>query len=658
MRDLKFNPNAQDAAAAHLKYRAYVDGLRAVAVLAVLFFHARIGWSIGFHGGYVGVDIFFVISGYLITGLILKDLNVGQFHIVKFWERRIRRILPALAVVVFSTMVAGWFLLLPHGFKELGESASAQSILGANIYFWLDSGYFAQGTEVKPLLHTWSLAVEEQFYLFFPFLLLGLKRLARKSLVPEILLLCGVSFGLSVYCSYFYPMANFYFLHTRAWELLLGAFLAAIPVTSRAPARWLTESLSWGGLLAILCAVFLYDRETRFPGATALLPCVGAALILWTNGQSLTSVGNILALRPVVFIGLISYSLYLWHWPVLVFAKYSAIDPIPLSQRLLLLLASLILAMLSWKFVETPFRQRVILKTRPQIFTFAGVSTTVLLLAGLAIFLLHGVPGRFSAAVLQYANGETDWGTFRNELGPKEALNGDFTELGAGDKHQPINLLVWGDSFAMAVMPVLDDLCKEHSIRGVAATHSGRAPLVGYETKSFALKKDNLVFNKAVMEFIHSKHVGNVLLVANWGIHDTAEESDKLRKGLVATLTALQNSGARIWIMRTVPKQRWDVPRALALAVLHGRNPEEISLPIAICRKELQLRDPIFKELTQKFCNLTVLDPTALFEYSNNLCRLEKDGKALYWDDGHISVAGAMLLRPLFEPIFQGIKKN
>ena len=230
-----------------LKYRAHVDGLRAVAVLPVLFFHA----DLGFTGGYVGVDVFFVISGFLITGLILRDLDAGKFSIVKFWERRVRRIMPALAVVVLASLAAGWFLLLPQGFKELGESAVAQTLLSSNIYFWIKSwigvGYFTPDAEVKPLLHTWSLAVEEQFYLFFPFLLLALKRIARHSIVPAILLLAGISFALSVWCSYRYPSANFYLLPTRAWELLIGSFLAAIPVQQRITARWLTESLSWGG---------------------------------------------------------------------------------------------------------------------------------------------------------------------------------------------------------------------------------------------------------------------------------------------------------------------------------------------------------------------------------------------------------------------------
>jgi peptidoglycan/LPS O-acetylase OafA/YrhL len=269
-----------------MKYRAEIDGLRAVAVLSVLFFHANIGVS----GGYVGVDVFFVISGYLITGLILKECDRGTFRIVEFWERRVRRIVPVLTVVVLSCLVAGWFLLLPLDFKELGQSVVAQAMLLSNVYFWRESGYFAQAAEVKPLLHTWSLAVEEQFYLIYPVALVALTRLSRKALVATIVFLCSVSLILSIYSSYRHPSANFYLLPTRAWELLMGSFLAALP-TQRASIRWLTECLSWGGLISILCAACLYGDDTRFPGIAALLPCVGTALVIWANGHTLTSLG-------------------------------------------------------------------------------------------------------------------------------------------------------------------------------------------------------------------------------------------------------------------------------------------------------------------------------------------------------------------------------
>ncbi len=638
----------------HFTYRAYVDGLRAVAVLAVIFFHAEIGCG----GGYVGVDIFFVISGYLITGLILKDLDGGEFHIFNFWERRVRRILPALTVVVISCLVTGWFVLFPQDFKELGQSALAQAMLVSNIFFYKQAGYFAEGVDVKPLLHTWSLAVEEQFYLLLPFLLIAFKRFLRKPPVAAIILLCAASFCLSVYSSYSHPRANFYLLPTRAWELLIGSFLAALPAQRPWP-RWLKELLSWVGILAILYAVFFYNRETRFPGATAILPCAGAAFIIWANDRTLTTVGKLLALRPIVFIGLISYSLYLWHWPVLVFFKYCTLGSISQSQRVMLLLASVCLAVLSWKFVETPFRKRVLLKSRPQIFAFAGITTALLFLTGLAIFKLQGLPSRIPASALQYLDGNNiaDGNVnpqFKRQMGLKEAVQGDFNELGSGDKNLPINLMVWGDSHAEVETPVLDVLCKHLSIRGVVATHSQTAPLVGYEsTGVWSLKGESVAYNNAVIDFIRSKHVSNVLIIARWDYYvDIDKGTDRLRSGVRATIKALQDSGARIWIMRQVPKYPWNVPKALASAVLHGRNPEELGLLTVEYQEESKRQDPLFEGLAAEFPQVTVLDPTKLFVNASGRCRVAEGGKPLYWDSDHVNIAGAMMLRPLFEPIF------
>lgn len=633
-----------------LRYRAYIDGLRALAVLPVLLFHAELGFS----GGYVGVDIFFVISGYLITALILKDLDGGRFHILDFWERRIRRILPALAVVVFSCIAAGWLLYLPLDFKELGQSVIAQAALVSNIYFWRQSGYFEQAADVKPLLHTWSLAVEEQFYLFFPCLLIAFRRFSRKSIVPLITALCVVSFGLSVWGSYHYPQATFYLLPTRAWELLLGSFLAAIPA-QRITNRWLTESLSWGGLLAILWAVFFYHRETRFPGSAAILPCVGAAFIIWANGQNLTSVGKLLALRPVVFIGLISYSLYLWHWPVLVFTNYWTFNPISPGLRLMLVLVSLVLAFLSWRYVETPFRNRVIFDSKCRIFAFGGVTTAVFMLAGLAIHHFRGAPSRLPANALLYAAGASDF-PMKNEVSLKDATEGKFMELGAGDKHQPIKILVWGDSHAMAALPAIDFLCKDNGVRGVAATHSSTAPLVGYKSNSSNLKNDCISFNNAVLEFIRKSDIRDVVLIASWNGYVTRDNTtQRLRQGVLDTINALKHNNIRIWFMRDVPIHPWNVPKVLSCAIWQNRGkPEDFGLSRAKYLEQKKIQDPLFEGITAEYDGIQILDPSSIFIGPNDLCRIEKDGKPLYSDSGHLSTPGALMLLPLFEHLFNG----
>ena len=634
-----------------MKNRPDIDGLRAVAVLPVLFFHADIGCS----GGFVGVDIFFVISGYLISGLILKDLDAGKFSIVNFWERRVRRIMPALAVVVLGCLVAGWFILFPNDFKALGQSAFAQALLASNVYFWRHSGYFEQASDVKPLLHTWSLAVEEQFYLFFPFLLIAIYRFSRKSLMRIILIIFAASFILSVYGTYKHPSATFYFLPSRAWELLVGAFLAVRPAKGRL-VRWQAEVLSWVGFLSILYAVFIYNSDTRFPGAAALLPCIGAALIIWANDQALTSVGQLLATRPVVFVGLISYSLYLWHWPLLVYVKYRMLEPSTMFQRLQLLALSVIFAALSWKFVEAPFRQRRVFNSRKQIFTFAGVTTAMVLTLSFTIHKLQGLPSRVPPESVRYAAASEE-NTYRNELGLKDALNGSFVELGTGDKNQPINLFVWGDSHAMAVMPVLNALCKEYSVRGVGATHSATAPLVGFASNSkYSLNEDSIAYNNAIVQFIQKKHISHLIIVASWNAYD--DGTDLVRRDLITTIDTFKNSGTRIWIMRTVPDQPLNVPKALAATAFYGGNPEELGPTLSehLSESNSRRQDSIFEGLNAP--GITVLDPTKLFVNQIGRCRVAEGGEALYRDHHHITVHGAMMLRPLFEPAFEDFKKS
>jgi peptidoglycan/LPS O-acetylase OafA/YrhL len=253
-----------------LEYRPDIDGLRAVAVIAVLLFHAELHCP----GGFVGVDMFFVISGFLISSLILKELDDGSFSLVNFWERRIRRILPAVTVVVLGTLVAGWFLYLPADFASLGKSVVAQAALVSNIFFYQQAGYFEAGADTTPLLHTWSLAVEEQFYLIFPLFLVFLSRFRRRSRLAAIVVVAAASFASSVLGTYAYPRAAFYLLPTRAWELLLGALLAMtrgrVSVNS-----WIRETSAWMGLGLVACSVVYYDGSTRFPGLAAAAPCLG-----------------------------------------------------------------------------------------------------------------------------------------------------------------------------------------------------------------------------------------------------------------------------------------------------------------------------------------------------------------------------------------------
>ena len=332
-----------------MKYRPEIDGLRAVAVLPVIFFHAGSGL---FSGGFVGVDVFFVISGYLITSLLLEDIMDGRFSLTDFYERRARRILPALFLVMLVCLPFAWAWMLPSQLLDFSNSLMAVSLFVSNIFFWRESDYFAPAAEEKPLLHTWSLAVVEQYYLLFPLFVLLAWRKGRNVAFWMVFALALASFALSEWASRHEATANFYLSITRAWEILAGS-LAAFIVAKRGVLA--NNFLATAGLAAVLISIFAYDKSTPSPSAYALLPVGGVVLII-LYARSGTLAAKLLSLKPLVAVGLISYSAYLWHQPLFAFARLKA-DHTPAPVVFLVLsVAAMGLAFLSWKYVEKPFR--------------------------------------------------------------------------------------------------------------------------------------------------------------------------------------------------------------------------------------------------------------------------------------------------------------
>lgn len=397
---------AHGSATPRARYRADVDGLRAIAVLSVLIFHME--WKNGpFSGGFVGVDIFFVISGYLISGIILSDLDKSRFSILSFYERRIRRIVPALVAVLATTCVLAYTLLLPSEMEDFSRSLLATIFSASNFYFWQHSSYFDSPLS-SPLLHTWSLAVEEQFYLLFPLFLLLATRFFKPRLRAAVAVVAAVSFLLSAVGAYKDPNTTFYMLHTRAWELLLGTMLALKmfpPFWKNAVAR---NIATFAGLAAIGAAVHWLRETTPFPGIAALLPCVGSALIIGAGEAGPSLVSSALSFRPLTFIGLISYSLYLWHWPIIVFNEISGfLGDAADSHRLkmfLIILVSMVAATLSWHFVERPFRSgRLRLSGAPLFRLVAAVATAFVLFSAAALYS-GGLSFRFSPEALAVAS--------------------------------------------------------------------------------------------------------------------------------------------------------------------------------------------------------------------------------------------------------------
>lgn len=374
-----------------MAYRAEIDGLRAIALIPVVLFHAGFEW---FSGGYVGVDVFFVISGYLITSIILQEKETGNFSFANFYERRARRILPALFFIMLVCIPFAWFLLLPHELIDFGKSLMATSLFSSNILFWLESDYFAADAELIPLIHTWSLAIEEQFYLFFPLIMIFFWALGKRRLFWTLSIIAIVSFALSEWGWRHFPEANFYLLPSRAWELMIGALIAFYLFQNEQPKGAIGELSSILGLSLILLAVFFLDKTHPFPSLYALLPGIGTALvILFTHRETL--VYRLLSWKVLIFIGLISYSAYLWHQPLFVFTRLNLIEePEPWLMGLLSILA-IVLAYFSWRFIEAPFRDKHRF-TQRQIFLFGFLGSLMFIGIGASIIVIDGAAFRFN----------------------------------------------------------------------------------------------------------------------------------------------------------------------------------------------------------------------------------------------------------------------
>jgi peptidoglycan/LPS O-acetylase OafA/YrhL len=361
-----------------MKYRPEIDGLRALAVLPVIFFHAGFNY---FSGGFVGVDVFFVISGYLITRIILTELEGGKFSIANFYERRARRILPVLFFVMGVSIPFAWILLLPFELANFSKSLIAVSLFLSNFFFLREGGYFETAAELKPLLHTWSLAVEEQYYIFFPIFLVLFGKLGRRWVLGAIILIAIVSLVLAQIGSMYKPIPNFFLLPTRAWELAIGALAVFyLPKKNIMMLTSLGRQISSGfGLLLIIISIFIFNKDTPFPSIYALVPTVGTVLILLFALPD-TLVGRLLGSRLLVFVGLISYSAYLWHQPIFAFSRYY-FNSISSALMVILVIITLLLSILTWRYIECPFRDRAQI-SRKTIFIFSLAQSVIFITFG------------------------------------------------------------------------------------------------------------------------------------------------------------------------------------------------------------------------------------------------------------------------------------
>jgi peptidoglycan/LPS O-acetylase OafA/YrhL len=631
-----------------MRYQPHVDGLRTLAVVPVVLFHLNHAYM---PGGYAGVDIFFVISGYLITSILWRDMLVGEYSLLEFYKRRILRILPALSVVLLAVVLLASAVQLTHERMASGQSAMAAALFVSNIFFWQDAGYFSAPAEMQPLLHTWSLAVEEQFYIFFPPLLYILARHFRHRVMALIAGLSLVSLVLCVVMTLRHQPAAFYLLPFRAWELGIGALLALAVARGQMPGA----ARSWPGLVGlalILAAFVLFDHTSAFPGWLALFPCLGAALLIGLGDRGVT--GRLLAAAPMVWIGKVSYSFYLWHWPVIVFWKLQTGPEITLSEASGLFVVALGLASVSTRWIEAPFRAKGFHAIAPARVILSGVGVLVVLTAiGLLlardVLALRPVPSAVAslAQVADYRAHPDYDGQYRKGtcmIGQSEARFEAYDKAicAITDPDLPTVLLI-GDSHAAQYWRALQDAFP--GINVIQATASGCRPLREAPGARFCTDLRSWFFDN----WLDATRPAAILLAARW-------QEDELNR-VQPTLDWLSSKTDRLAVIGPIVEYEGALPQLLARArwqekgfdsAVH-RTPGKAALD-AQMRHQTEAAGAIY---------LSVLDRLCPPEDAGDCQVLAADDTPIQFDYGHLTLTGARTLvlqmRAELAPVMTGI---
>lgn len=664
-----------------MNYRREIDGLRALAVVPVILYHAGLPY---FGGGYVGVDVFFVISGFLITSIIVAESEAGNFSIARFYERRARRILPALFVVLVSSIPLAIYLMPPQQLEEFSDSLVATILFSSNFLFWQESGYFGGEAVSKPLLHTWSLAIEEQYYLLFPILFSLCWRFGKQKIFIGIFFVALSSIATSTLVFAPDSEANFYLMPSRAWELLAGSLLALLE--SRKPLRMriktsFAQLLSLLGLFMIVYAITMYSERTPFSGLSVLLPVTGAWILLAFASPD-TLVGRILSRREMVAVGLVSYSAYLWHQPLFAFARMHEINTLSMPHYGALIIGTFFLAYISWRYVELPFRHRNQIALN-QILKYGST-------AAISIFAL-GLVGSYSqlgelrysqeelAAIKPVGSNDADC-EWRSPLTVFPKV--ETCEIGANDNSAPI--VFWGDSHVDALISAADERFEEIGVSGLRVRNGYCQPIAGiYLAQKFSRKKMELCekSQQATLELISSYKPRAIVIAMRWtfrlfpmqGIVDSlgfdngeggeekesyrvyaaADSFGQLHSGYGAKAASVRSLiesfstlGVPVLIQYPVPEVGWNLPNLNFKSINFGNGIQrEVSTDAARFKARnsfvIDLLDSIAKEL-----NIIPIRVSEILcdSYIVGRCVAQVGGIPLYFDDDHLSKVGAKLV--------------
>lgn len=643
-----------------LKYRPEIDGLRAIAVLSVILFHLQV---VGFAGGFIGVDVFFVISGYLISAIIHKEYQTDDFSLIRFYQRRAKRILPVALVVGIFVLILSYYIFEKELYITTNHTLKRSLLFISNFLLLKKQSYFNNAIETNPLLHTWSLSVEEQFYLFYPLVLFFLMNFfSVKKIGYWLFLLAALSFVACFVLVYKYPKEVFYWPYTRAWEFLAGALIVFFPKNNTS-AR-IGNLLSFCGLFLVVVSVEIYHKSLLYPGVYAILPVAGALLII-VYAIPETILYRIITLQPVIYTGKISYSLYMWHWPIWVFSKYMFINEHHLWFRVSFLLLVYLISALSYEYIEKPFRNRIKYKSS-------------IIVSGLLLFacctyivtsLIQNNNGGFASKEITCYNEtvkmqDTIWSKMQDhEKISSKPDNNNIKPFRIGDTSKKSTVLLWGDSHARSIATGLAILSFQQHIAIDVFTQSSCPPLLG--VKFIVNEEKRFSFNENVKHYIE-KHpeIRTVVLTARWNnyynllntnatikLDDVNEplftqlnnQHKVFKHGLATTIKWLKHHHIKVIITSPIPELKCTIPEMLTIQKLFSTKNDDFELSAKEFSHEYKSVLSVLKE-TAKEHNAMVFDASkGLLGPDSQYLFFRNDGQPLYRDNNHLSGFGAAM---------------